>query len=532
MRDINFEKFASEFQFLESQASIFIQAWIDIDTYIEPELYLWYGSYQTQGMQRNQNVYDNTGAECLNQAVALVSSLLTPSTEIWHRLESKNAVTEENTNVVNRFLFELNQYLFKLRYDPFNKFDTTSIEVYWSLLKYGTGVMFIEDHDGVPFYNSVHISEIQFVPDRYSGFCRVYRKFRMNKYQADERWPGRGYPDREAGTGNLIQFLHVVLRDHDDLKKPFKSYYYDYETQGLLEESFYHENPYIIVRYKVNTGEIFGRSPAYQVLPSLRLVNQIKSDYLKSMQLQANPPFLAPESLEGIELFQNKILVGGLAENGQQLIRPLEIPPAIQLNEFLLESEREIIRKAFLTPLFSEIANNKEMTATETMERKKENMQLIAPYMSRLQTEMLNPLIVRELGIIERSKQFKKNFPNVPAQLKDYVNISYSAPYNQMRSTELSVNILQFLSSLGQIAQFKPDVLNYLDYQNIVNYLVDGEAVPTDVMLTDEMIAQNKQQQEQQQQMSNLAQVAPQLTQSAKDLYNMQQARTLGAVQQ
>ena len=68
-----------------------------------------------------------------------------------------------------------------------------------------------------------------------------------------------------------------------------------------------------------------------------------------------------------------------------------------------MEQKREAVSASFLNSLFLQMSNNREMTATEVMERAKEKGQLLAPTTGRQEAEMLGPQIDRERGILQRN---------------------------------------------------------------------------------------------------------------------------------
>jgi hypothetical protein len=89
--------------------------------------------------------------------------------------------------------------------------------------------------------------------------------------------------------------------------------------------------------------------------------------------------------------------------NGRPAVVPLQTGANLPITLEMMEQKREAVSASFLNSLFLQMSNNREMTATEVMERAKEKGQLLAPTTGRQEAEMLGPQIDRERGILQRN---------------------------------------------------------------------------------------------------------------------------------
>ena len=98
------------------------------------------------------------------------------------------------------------------------------------------------------------------------------------------------------------------------------------------------------------------------------------------------------------------------------------------------------------------ISSQRSMTATEVIQRNEEKMRILGPALSRLQSELLQPMILRVFNIMLRSKLF----PIAPEVLANQeIDIEYVSPMAlAQRSQELQslVRGLELFTQIGQIA--------------------------------------------------------------------------------
>ena len=68
------------------------------------------------------------------------------------------------------------------------------------------------------------------------------------------------------------------------------------ESGALLRESGFREFPYVVPRYlKSSSNEIYGRSPAMNALPDVKMLNTMSKTTIKAAQKQIDPPLMVPD---------------------------------------------------------------------------------------------------------------------------------------------------------------------------------------------------------------------------------------------
>ena len=171
-------------------------------------------------------------------------------------------------------------------------------------------------------------------------------------------------------------------------------------------------------------------------------------------------------------------------------------------------------------------------TATEIQAREAEKMYMLGPLIERQMSELLDPLIERIFGIMER----RGMFPPPPEELVGSdVKIEYTSILANVQKQAAQAGMEIVIQTVGTLAQMQgamgqyPDVLDKLDCDEVIDQLADAFALPAGIVLGDDAVAElraarerQQQEQAQQQQMAAVAmqaaQAAPQVAGAMKDM--------------
>jgi len=516
---------------MEGERGTWENHWKEIAERILPRQDWFQASNKTQGDKRTEKMFDATASLALERFAAAMESMLTPRTQHWHKLKVTDSYLSKNKQV-NQYLDEVTQILFQVRYSPKANFASQAHEAYMSLGAFGTGALFIDDIIGKGIrYKSIHLSEIYFAENHAGVIDKVHRKFEMTARQAAQKWGTDNLPDKmksmlEVNPEAIFEFIHCVKPNEERMAgrkdyrgMPYISYYLSIEGMKMMSEGGYQSFPYAVSRYVTSPKEIYGRSPAMLVLPDIKMINETSKTVLRAAHKAVDPPLLLQEDgvLQAFNARPSALNFGGINERGEQMVRPLETGANVNLGLDMMEQRRKVINDAFLITLFQILVDAPTMTATEAMLRAQEKGALLAPTMGRQQSEMLGPMIERELDILARAGVL----PEMPDELREAqgeVQIEYISPLNRAQRAEDGVAILRTLESVTGLAQFDPDVLMVFDSKKIARELADINGVPAKVMRSEEEIIFMKDQQAQQQQLAQLLQAAPVVANSAKTL--------------
>ena len=131
------------------------------------------------------------------------------------------------------------------------------------------------------------------------------------------------------------------------------------------------------------------------------------------------------------------------------------------------------------------------MTATEVLQRNEEKMRLLGPVLGRLQSELLQPLISRSFALLLRNGLL----PVAPEQLQGQdIDIEYVSPLAKAQKLTDLQSMLRGFEVMMQVAEIAP-VMDYLDSDKLVQYLVEVTGLPARVIRSDEEVAQIRREQ-------------------------------------
>ena len=120
-------------------------------------------------------------------------------------------------------------------------------------------------------------------------------------------------------------------------------------------------------------------------------------------------------------------------------------------------------------------------------------MRILAPVLGRLQSELLQPLIERSFSLLLEARML----PAPPEELQGQdIEIEYVSPMAKaQRLTDLQ-SMLRGFEVMMQVAEIAP-VMDYLDTDKLVQYLVEVTGIPARVIRSPDEVAEIRDQQAQ-----------------------------------
>lgn len=476
----------------------------------------------TQGEKRTELIYDSTATIALQRFTSILDSLLTPRNQMWHRLIADSEKLNKSRSV-RLYFEEVNRLLFKYRYAPRANFASQNQQNFKSLGAYGNGAMFIDDLAGGERgirYKNIHLSQLFFAENHQGLIDDVFRFFPLTSRQAIQKW-GEQCPDQIKSAAKVnpdqeFYFLHCVhpKNEYDPGRKdfrgmPFSSYYIEMQSKQMLSEGGYNTFPYAISRYEQAENEVYGRSPAMDVLPSIKTLNEQKKTLLKQGHRALDPVLLAYDDgvLDNFSMSPGALNAGGVTADGRPLVHALPTGN-IAAGKETMDDERAVVNDAFLVTIFQILTETPAMTATEVLERTREKGILLAPTVGRQQSECLGPMIEREIDILSRQGLL----PPMPRELieaRGEYKIVYDSPLSRAQRAEEASGLMRTVEAAMNVAAttMNPNILDHFNWDVIVPEMADIQGVPESWLNSQDQIAQLREQraQMQQAQMANQA---------------------------
>lgn len=496
-----------------------------------------YGSYNWPGQKKTQRQVDSNGQLALNRFTAILDSLLTPRNMFWHGIDPEWDYLKKD-RTAKQWYDEVTKILFKQRYAATANFASQNQQVWQCLGAFGTGANFVDalytmDGRRGLRYRAIPPGEL-FVRENHQGMIDSYfRWYRLTPRQAykafGDRIPMRVRAAMDQGSEtpqNYLQYVCPRDEDYDPHALDFRrmlwaSYTICVEAEVLVKESGYNTFPLAVSRYEQAPGEVYGRSPAMQVLPSLKTLNAQKATFLKQGHRASDPTLLTvDDGLMDINRTPGGTIAGGMSPDGKMLVGVLPTGN-IQINEKMMAEEKSLIADVFLVTLFQIMTETPQMTATEVIERTNEKGILLAPTVGRQQSEYLGPLIDRELDLLAQLRLIPPPPPIVREARMAYSPV-YTSPISRAMRAQEAAGFMRTIETVKELVNITgdPSLLDTFNFDNAVPSIADIQAVPTDWMATKKEIMMKRQNrakmQQQKAQMDSLPGQAAMLNAQAK----------------
>jgi hypothetical protein len=254
----------------------------------------------------------------------------------------------------------------------------------------------------------------------------------------------------------------------------------------VLKDVVLKRNPYIVFRWSRIPGTRLGRGPAMRAIHDIRYLNRIKEFALDNAAMASAGVWTGADDglFNPYTVHIEPGIVVPVASNDSNApsLRPLEVGANFNVSQFMLETMRSDVKKAFFADRFGNIDGPK-MTATEVIQRSRVIAQELSSTFGRLQTELLIPLvqkmsaILADQGVIDPIEIDGKN-----------LDVVFVSPLAQAQELEKMDNLMQWVTITQQLGQFDPRAAVAPDYIEIIKKSAKMLQVDLDVLRSDEEI--------------------------------------------
>lgn len=509
----------------------------EIAKYVIPRREIFgYDDPTMKGGPVGKNVYDPTAITAARtMADGMQGHLVSPRSK-WFR---------RTTGIVDPALGELDdihwmrdwlQQLERIEYRELAKsnFYQAQNEFFHDGVTIGTAVMYAEfDWNELrPVFLTRHPKEVYLSENSMGAVDTIFRKFKLAARVAVEKFDLDENAQRlaEDNPDELIEMIHAVYpRESRDVRKLIstqKKYASVYVHVGaktgptVVKESGYDIFPYAVWRYRKTPDGVYGQSPAWDMLETIKLLNVIQKAMITGTQLALDPPFAVPKEWKG--KFRNVPGARNSYESDPKRIAyPMQGNGNIPYTSRMIDDLRNQVNEAYRVQFFMMLANSeKEMTATEIMERQGEKATLLGPAIGRLNAEALHPLMELLFDMLSKAGML----PEIPEQMSQYpsaeLDADFVGPLAQAQEQYLgSQPIRNWLNMVVPFAEVFPDMLKVVRPTEIAFELARSAGMPASVMRSEEELEQIAKQEQQMQQM----QMQMQAQQAQADTYKKTQ---------
>jgi len=449
-----------------------------------------------KGDKRHQVIFDGTAIHSLELLASSLHGMLTSSVNRWFGLRYKETLVNQDDEA-REWLDDVTDKMY-LAISRSN-FQQEVFETYFDLIAFGTACLQIEeDEDDIVRFSSRHIKEL-YISENAKGMVNcIYRRFKMTAKATVEKF---GIDNVSSKTLNVFQkspfedvdLCHVVKpRDmynpskEDKLNMPFISCYFEYDSGHIISEGGFKEFPYVVPRYLKASNEIYGRSPGMNALADVKILNKMVEIGMKAAAKQVDPPLLVPDDSMLMPIRMSPGSINYYRSGSRDRIETLNIGANNPLGLNMEDQRRQAISQIFHVDQLL-ITENRNMTATEVVQRNQEKMRILGPVLGRLQSELLQPMIIRIFNIMLRNNLF----PEAPEiLLNQEVDVEYVSPMALAQKGEELNSIVKGLELFGNISQLAPATLDYIDPPGLIKNLIKILGLPATMIRSDAQVQQ------------------------------------------
>lgn len=438
----------------------------------------------TIGRPRTNHIYDATAMDAVEQLAASLLGNLTPPWSPWFGFSPGPDMAPEDAELLAPAL-EKAATLMQSHLDRSN-FTTEMHQAFLDLVTGGTATLLFEEAQPGGYsafrFKAIPLSEIVLDEGVRTGrLDTAYREVEMTLEELQSRFADVELPTKIMQQGlkdaqHRFPVLEIVMPEN--LSYIYTAFLMEDTQQPLqLAQGIMRNSPFISFRWMKSPGEIYGRSPVMKSLPDIKTANKVVELILKNASIAVSGIWQADDdgviNLSNIELTPGSIIPKAVGSRG---LSPLEMPSNFDVSQIVLEDLRSRIRHALLVDRLGMIGQ-RQMTATEVLERSAEAALLLGATYGRLQAELLTPLLQRAYGILRR----RGEVPDIDIDGR-LVMVDYRSPLALGQRQNNVQNILYWMNTAMALG---PEASSAVDLAAATRHLGKSLGVPSDLIRED-----------------------------------------------
>lgn len=459
----------------------------------------------------NTRLVNSTGVLAIRTLASGLHGGMTSPVRPWFRLQIAGDIGQAGATGANAWLDEVTQRMQFLLHQ--SNFYEAIHGLYSDLGTFGTALLVENgDADGLRF-DLVRAGEYVLDVDDKGRVDTFFRRMHMTARQILEKWPDSS-PDmvRTAAKHGEVRRFNIIhgvfprtelaFGSLDKEGMPYVSVYWVRDGAGgrqsaILDEGGYKMFPAFAPRWDITGFDVYGRSPAMDVMPDVKMLQAMTTSLRKMQHKIADPPMLGDSSLKryGVDRNPGGFTYGDFQmTGGKPLVIPIQQPESAALGYTMtaIQGVEEMIKAGLYVDLFRLMMDDdrKGITATEVQARQNEKLILLGPVVERMHDELLGPLI-------KRTYQLMAEYNYLPPAPEGFggveLDIRFESVLAQAQKIMTTSAIDQGIAFVAQFAQMKPEVLDIIDGDNTARSYLKRVGVPESCMADEQTIEETRQ---------------------------------------
>ncbi|MDD6087765.1 MAG: portal protein [Desulfovibrionaceae bacterium] len=484
-------RIAARYEGLKQERSGFLSLWKSIGDLFLPGRYRDDTDTDAQRRIKLSPVVNSRPRLALRTLASGMQGGMTSPARPWFRLGLRQPWNGDGSGEVRKWLDDVTQAMITCLHH--SNFYDAAHDTYEMLGAFGTALLIeTADADGLRFM-PVRAGEYVLDVDSRGRPDTFFRRISMTARQAAQQFGRDRLPDnmsaalKSPGQADTQRFeiVHGVFPAEDepgsgDGRHAFASVYFTQEGQGatILEEGGYNMFPAFAPRWSATGLDVYGRSPAMDVLPDARSLQKMDAQLLRLQHLLADPPMMLDATLKGrgVDLNPGGKNFADLRSSGGAYALPVysPMPAAVASAENAVLRAEERISAGLYSDLFRLLIDStrRNVTATEIEAKQQEKMLLLGPVVERLHQEFLEPLIRRTFGLMREWNAL----PPMPDILRGEngeieappIDVAFESVLAQAQKLMATTAIEQGLNFIARVASACPEALDIVHVDRTV----------------------------------------------------------------
>lgn len=522
--DLKAVEIIREYERMKSDRTTYETAWSDIRKLVRPNT-TDFRSQSSPGDVRTEQMYDGTAMQSnIDLANAVHSFLVNPS-ERNFGIKAGAANRELNDDPESLEWLDLVSDIIASEYADDRTRFTSAFQECFLDLAFGNFILNQEwNYDaGHLIFRSCPLSNSCFEENHLGIIDRLYRWSEMSVRQIEAQFPDatwdRKDDDKKEKKYHVVHAVYPRTERQygreDNTNMPFKSCWVLCEKKILLEEGGYLSFPYHVGRWSKSDEETYGRGPAINCLPEIRMLNTMERTIIKAAQKAVDPPIIIPSDgfLERFKASPGSINYRDPSV-GEFEVQAMEHKGNFPIGMEMSDQKRDRIRASFYADWVKLMPKKERQTQYEISELVAQQLRMMAPMLGRLQTEAIVPAVQRSYQLKLRAG----HIPPPPRQLeRALIEVDYVSAAARAQDASRVAGYTGWIQNMSILQPAKPDVMDAMDADYIAQDMAIRMGIPRKAVVNTEEIGNIRERRAKEQTALAAAEAAPKIASAAKD---------------
>lgn len=326
---------------------------------------------------------------------------------------------------------------------------------------------------------------------------------------------------------------------------PIASIHIEKDAEHVLQENGYQEMPIFVTRFWKAMGEVYGRSPAFETMPNILEINDLRESLILATEKMLDPPLLVREdgTTEGGTINTSARAINVRHVNGridstgktvEQLVTIGDLRPT--MDRILVLEQR--IEEDFFKDRLVDLNNETRMTAFETNVRNELRSQSLGSIYSQQINELFSRVIERVfniclhkglLGVIAGSQQeqdiiaaggipvvIPDELVKMMSQGKVMYQVEFISPAARIMRFEELKGISDTVAGVIESFQVNPEIADCINFDVVASKLQELTGAPVSILRSAEDVEKIRKTRAEQQAQAAQMQAAQMQAETAK----------------